>query len=126
MYYDLLAKIKNAGRAKKESFQTPFSKFDFAVAKLLVAGRYIKEAERRNIGKRSFLEITLRYEKGQPAMSDFRIVSKPSRRLYVGYRDLRSVKQGYGTGAVSTPVGILTVAEAKKRKVGGEYLFEIW
>ena len=126
MYYDLLVKIKNAEWAKKESFQTPFSKFDFAVAKILVEARYLRDVQKKNIGKKSFLEVKLRYEKSGPALSDFRVMSKPSRRFYIGYRDLQSVKQGHGLAILSTPSGIMTNREARKQKVGGEYLFQIW
>lgn len=127
MHYDLLAKIKNAYGAKKEGFQTAYSAADFAVAKILVRHRFIKDAQKRVIDKKQYLDIKLRYDdNATPSFEDFRVKSKPSRRLYTGYRDLRPVRQNYGLGILSTPKGIMTTSEARKQKVGGEYLLEIW
>ncbi len=127
MHYDLLAKIKNAQRARKENLQTPLSAFNMAVAQVLVRHGFLKEAEARAAGKKQILDIKLKYDRdGQPAMTDFKIMSKPSRRLYIGYRELKPVRQGYGVSILSTPGGIVSNREARKQKVGGEYLFEIW
>ena len=127
MHYDLLAKIKNGLRARKEVIHTPFSKLDFAVAKILAEAGYLEDAQKKSIGKKSVVELRLRYvSKNQPAISDFKIISTPKRHIYMSYRELRPVKQGYGLGVLSTPEGILNNREARKRKVGGEYLFEIW
>jgi small subunit ribosomal protein S8 len=59
-------------------------------------------------------------------VNDFKIVSKPSRHFYMDYRSLRKVKSGHGVAVLSTSKGIMTDKEARKQKVGGEYLFEIW
>jgi small subunit ribosomal protein S8 len=126
MYYDLLAKIKNAQMAKKESFQTSFSEVDLAVARLLAEKGYLKSAEKKNVGKKRVLEVKLCYKNGRGAINNFKIISKPGRRIYIGYRDIRKVKQGYGLGVLSTPLGVMTEQAARKNKVGGEYLFEIW
>lgn len=126
MYYDLLPRIKNAGVAQKESFTAPYSNLDLAVARILVEAGYLKSAEKRTIGKKNFLEIGLKYYKKKPAMTDFRLISKPSRHIYSSYRELRPVRQNYGFAVISTPKGVMTGKEAKKQKVGGEYLFEIW
>lgn len=126
MYYDLLAKVKNASRAHREGFQTAYSGQDLAVAKLLVRYRFLKDAQKRTIGKKHYIEIKLLYRDSVPAFSDFRFFSKPSRRLYYGYRELMPVRQNYGIGVVSTPQGMMTTGDARKAKVGGEYLFQIW
>ncbi|MEK7608307.1 MAG: 30S ribosomal protein S8 [Patescibacteria group bacterium] len=126
MYYNLLPKIKNGFRARKESITVPFSRMDFAVSKVLENGGYIREVEKRMVGKKAFLDIVLVYKKKEPTMSDFKIISKPSRHMYKGYREIRPVKQGYGTTILSTPKGIMTEKDARKQKVGGEHLFDIW
>lgn len=126
MHYDLLARIKNAVRARKESFLAPFSKFDLEIAQLLVAAGYLQEAQKKTLNKKQCLEVKLLYRGSEPAFTDFRVMSKPGRRLYVGYRDMKPVKQGYGVGVFSTPVGVLSNRDARKQKVGGEYLFEVW
>lgn len=126
MYWDLLAKIKNATRAKRQTMHVPYSKMDFAVAQALVKGGFIKEAQKKTSGRKNTLEIKLAYNDGKPALTDFKLVSKPSRHFYAGYRQLKSVKQGYGISVLSTPGGVVTGGEAKRTKVGGEYLFEVW
>ncbi|MEY4731898.1 MAG: hypothetical protein RL681_844 [Candidatus Parcubacteria bacterium] len=126
MYYDLLGRIKNAAHAKKETVHAPFSKFDFAVAKFLEANGYVGAVEKRTVGKKVILDVTIKYAGGAPAFTDIRLMSKPGRKLYVGYRDMGSVRQGHGYAAVSTPEGIMTNREARKKKLGGEYLFQIW
>ena len=72
------------------------------------------------------IEIVLAYPNGAPAITTVKLVSKPSRRLYAGYRDFKKIRQGYGMAVVSTPAGILDTMEAKRKKVGGQLLFEIW
>jgi len=99
---------------------------DFAVAGILVKAGYLKDVQKKTIGKKNALEIKLAYMDDQPVLNDFKILSKPSRHFYTGYRKLKTVKQGYGLSVISTPSGIMSGKEAKKTKVGGEYLFEIW
>ncbi len=126
MYYDLLAKIKNAGLVKKEGFTTSFSNFDFEVAKLLVARHYLKDVQKKTVGSKKFLEVKLNYRNGESTMDDFKIISRPSRHMYVKTEDVKRVRQGYGMGVLSTTNGVMSDMDAKKKKVGGEYLFQIW
>ena len=126
MHYDLLAKIKNAYRARKEGFQTPYSGLNYNVAKLLARYGFIKEVQKRTTDKKMYLDIKLAYQGDAPREIEFSVVSKPSRRSYAGYRDVKAVRQGYGIGVLSTPKGVMTNAEARAAKVGGEYLFQIW
>ncbi len=126
MYYDLLSKIKNATMARKDKMIVPFSRMDFAIANVLVKGGYLKSVEKETTGKKSVMVIRTGVKKKAGMVTDFRIMSKPSRHLYADYRSLRPVRQGYGLAVLSTSKGIMTEKEARKGKVGGEYLFEIW
>ena len=126
MYYDLLIRIKNAGALKREAVLAPFSNFDLAIAKVLVAAGYLADAQKKTIGKKAFLDVRLKYPNKEPMFKDFRLMSKPSRKRYSGYRELKPVKQHTGFAVLSTPQGIMTNRDARKRKVGGEYLFEVW
>lgn len=126
MHYDLLSKIKNAQAAKMESFQMPYSNLDNSVAQVLVKFKYLKEVSKKTVGKKSFLEVRIAYRGKKPAMSDFKIMSKPGRHIYTSYKDLDLVRQGYGIGIVSTPSGIMSTKDARKEKVGGEYLCQVW
>ena len=123
MYYRLLPEIKNALRAGKEKMTVPFSRMDLAVLAVLAENGYIKSAEKEMAGKKNVIVIRLG---GKHKEIDFKLLSKPSRRSYTDYRSLHRVMQGYGLGVLSTPLGIMSAAGAKKKKVGGEYLFQIW
>jgi len=126
MYTDLLIKIKNAQQAKKESIKMAYSNMDWRVAEILAANKYIESVEKKGRPPKRALEIKLRYIDNRGAINGVKFISKPSRRIYIGYKDLKPVRNGYGIGVISTPRGIMTTREARKNKVGGQMLFEIW
>ena len=72
------------------------------------------------------IDIKLKYENDRPGITDYKLVSKPSRALYFGYKDIKLIKNGFGVGIITTPHGIMTTNDARKQKVGGKILFEIW
>jgi small subunit ribosomal protein S8 len=125
MYYRLLPELKNALRAGKEKMAVPFSRMDLAVLSVLAENGYIKSAEKELAGKRNIITIRLGGKHSSKDM-DFKVLSKPSRRFYSDARSLQRVRQGYGLGVLSTSAGIMSAMDAKKKKVGGEYLFQIW
>jgi len=126
MYIDLLIKIKNAQMSKKENIKTSYSKMDEEILNILKINKYIEDFEKKGKGVKRILDIKLKYNDGQGVINGIKFISKPSRQIYSGYRDMTSVKQGYGLSVVSTPDGLLTAREAKKNKVGGQLLFEMW
>jgi small subunit ribosomal protein S8 len=123
MYYQLLPQIKNATRARKDKMTVPFSKMDQAVLASLATAGYIKSVEKEAVGKKNFLVVRLAKS---GVVNDFKLISKPSRHFYADYRSLKRVMQGHGVGVLSTSKGVMTDREARKQKLGGEYLFEIW
>ena len=127
MYTDLLTKIKNAQKARKDLLKVAYSNLDFAISELLVKNNYLESAAKKGRMPKRIIEIKLKYSQGgQGVINDIHVLSKPSRRLYSGYKELQKVKQGYGLGVISTSKGLLTSQEARKMKVGGQLLFEIW
>jgi len=127
MYIDTLARIKDALQRKKERIKVPYSRLDEAVLESLVKYGYLEEVSRKGRGIRRIAEIKFKYDKdGQPLISDLNFISKPSRRMYIGWKDIKKSHQGYGHYFLSTPKGIMVDFEARKNKVGGELLFEIW
>ncbi|MBI2623008.1 MAG: 30S ribosomal protein S8 [Candidatus Liptonbacteria bacterium] len=126
MYYDTIIKVKNAQMARKESLTVPYSRMDHAVLRALAEKRFVKEVQRKTVGRRSVLEVKLSYEGGKPRIEGVKIVSKPSRRMYRPSAELKPVRQGFGIAILSTSKGVMSNSEARKQKVGGEYLFEIW
>ena len=125
---DLIIRIKNGVRAKQDSVSVPFSNVRSAILEKLADKGFIKLLSKKSAKKTGkSLEIgILYYPNGKPRVSEVKRISKPSRRIYKGYGDLHPIKQGYGSVIISTPKGILSDDEARKEKVGGEVLFNIW
>ena len=123
MYIDLVNKIKNAEAARKKSLKVRFTKMDASVAKLLEEKGFLKKVEVKGRNPKRILEIEPSTDR---PIQGVKVLSKPSRRLYAGYKELKSVKGGFGFLFISTPKGVLTDREARKEKVGGQLLFEIW
>lgn len=124
---DLLSQINNAILAKKDRLQVPVSKLKLEVCRLLTEEGFIRGYGAVEGRPRGSIQIVLRYdESGVPAISHIARVSKPGRRVYRGADDLAPVRNGLGTGIVSTSQGLLTDRQARERRVGGELLCEIW
>ena len=123
---DTIIQIKNAGTAGKESVAIPYSKFRYAVAQALLSEGYIAAVDKKTRKQKKMIEIVIAYEEGKPRIEGVKRISKLSRRLYSASKNLWRVRQGYGDLFLSTPRGVLSAREAKKRRVGGEVLFEVW
>ncbi|MBU6141647.1 30S ribosomal protein S8 [Patescibacteria group bacterium] len=127
MYLDLLTKIKNGQVVKKESVKMPYSEMDFAVAELLAKFKFVDAAFKKGRAPKRVLDVKLRYDKeGKGAIQGVLVLSRPSRRVYAGYKDIHPVRQGYGMLVLSTPKGVMDGKSAKQQKLGGQLLFQIW
>lgn len=122
---DLIIRIKNGYMARKDVVLLPFSKFKESVLLKLKNLGYIADFAIEGESKK-YLKIELNYENGEPRFTDVKIFSKPGRRWYSSYKDIKSVKGGMGHAILSSSKGIMTDREAKKLQVGGELLFYIW
>ena len=122
---DMLIRIKNANVAGREVVYIPYSRFKHDLAKSLSQAGCIGDVEVKGKRVRKAIEVVLRYEGDRPLVNDVRMLSKPSRRLYASYKELRPSRHG-GIVLVTTPKGILTENAAKKEKVGGQLIAEIW
>lgn len=123
---DMFSRIKNAQAVGAAVVLLPYSKLKMEIARAFLRRNFIKEINKRNKKNRKFIEITLFYEDKIPLIRDIKRVSKVSRRIYKGAKEIKSVRQGYGALILSTPKGILTDKEARKENVGGEIMCEIW
>lgn len=112
--------------ARKEYVRIPYSKGDLAVAEVLAKKHFVGAVSKKGKGVKRIIEILIKYEGDKGIIRGTKFLSKPSRRLYIGYKEVRPVKQGFGVLVLSTPRGIMTGSEARREKVGGEVLFEIW
>ena len=126
MYINTLVRIKNAIARKFDKVKIPHANLDLAILEKLAKVGYITSAVKKGRGVKRIIEIVLKYDSGRPAITNMKFLSRPSHRKYVGYSDIKSSKDGIGNYILSTPKGILTDREARKQKVGGELLFEIW
>ncbi len=124
---DQIIRIKNAQIAFKDKVLIPYSKLKFQVALILAREGFVQSVEKKAKKTEKFIEIVLKYQDNRrPAIIDVKRISKPGRRMYMGYKDIRSSKQGFGRFIISTSKGIMTDKEVRKNKLGGEVLFEIW
>jgi small subunit ribosomal protein S8 len=124
---DLLARIRNAQIAKHDRLDVPASRLKAEVVKLLKEEGFIKNFREIAGTPVGTLRIFLRYSgEGVPAISHLRKVSKPGRRVYRKADEIQPVRNGLGIGIVSTSQGLLTDAQARERRVGGELLCQIW
>ncbi len=123
-FTDLIIRIKNGYMARKETILVKKSRFNESILKKLKELNYVASYEQAEDAH--YYEVSLKYDEGMPAVTEVRIFSKPGRRYYVSYKDLKPVIGGMGYSVISTPKGIITNLEAQKEKVGGELLFNIW
>lgn len=123
MYIDLLTRIKNSSAAGHDSLRVKYSRMDASILGILEKRGFLKRFEVKGRLPKRIIEIELNPNR---PIRGVKFISKPSRRLYSGYKEIRSSKGGRGLLVLSTPKGILGDKEARKDKVGGEVLFEIW
>jgi len=122
-----LVRLKNAGAVKKATVAIPYSAFKLAIAEKLREAGYVAGIEKKGKKVRKTLDVVLKYdEAGKPVINGARRISKPGRRMYRSVHEITSVRYGHGSLILSTPKGIKTDKEARKEKIGGEALFEIW
>lgn len=121
---NILTSIRNAQAINKRNCYVPFSRQSETVLNVLKQAGYIADVTTTTPtqeSERPVLQITLIPGK----IHKINRLSKPGRRLYVGYREIPTVMRGFGTVIISTPNGILTGKQAKEQKVGGELICEI-
>ena len=123
---DLLTRIRNGQRARKDSVVSPASKLRTRVLDVLQREGYIRGYSEEGMGPVKGVRIELKYFEGQPAIKHVARVSKPGRRIYSGATELPRVMNGLGITIVSTPRGVLSDAEAREQNVGGEVLAEVF
>ncbi len=120
---DFLTKLRNASRARGEVVTDRYSKLKETVANIMVQKGFIKEAAVNREQKYPLLVMTLDHTRD--ALSIKRI-SKPGQRIYIPAQNVKKIRSGLGIGLYSTSKGVLTDSEARKAKVGGEYICEIY
>ena len=123
---DMLTRIRNGQRAKKDSVVSPASSLRTRVLDVLQREGYIRGYSEEALGAHKGIRIELKYFEGAPAIQHVARVSKPGRRVYSGSQELPIIRNGLGITIVSTPRGVLSDAEARAQNVGGEILAEVF
>ena len=123
---DMIARIKNAQSRNHKKVQLPSSKFKIKIAEVLKSEGYIIDYKVSQETNKPYLEISLKYNSGNPVISSIQRVSKPGRRVFSRAESLPKINNGLGIAIISTPKGVMTDIDARKQKIGGEIICKVF
>ena len=123
---DMIARIKNAQLRNHKKVQLPSSKFKVKIAEVLKSEGYIIDYKVSQESNKPYLEISLKYNSGNPVISSIQRVSKPGRRIFSTAESLPKINNGLGIAIISTPKGVMSDIDARKQKVGGEIICKVF
>jgi small subunit ribosomal protein S8 len=123
----MLTRIRNGALARHERVEMPHSKLKEHVATVMRAEGYLDDVRTSESDEAKLLTLVLRYGRDrESAIDGLRRVSTPGRRVYVRHDRINRVCSGMGISILSTSRGVMTDREARKQRVGGELLCEVW
>lgn len=122
---DFLIRLKNAYLSKRKTVKVNYSSMIFAIAKILKEKDFLSSVKEIKDGNKRFIEIMLLYKDKEPAISEVKIISKPSIHVYADSKNLPKTKGRYGITIISTSKGIMTGWQAKKDNLGGEVICQV-
>lgn len=124
---DFVIRIKNAALARRREILVPYTRITKEIAKVLEKEGFLEEVKEQTVNKKKILKLRVRYKNRTPVLTDVKIISKPSIRVYTPSKNINtSQRKGMFIFILSTSKGILTGHEAEKKNLGGEVLFKIW
>ena len=124
---ELLTRIRNALRARFNRVELAHSRLREAICRVLVAEGFLTAMDVAGAGVQKKLNLTLRYSPTREAViTGIQRVSRPSIRRYAGAKTMPRISGGIGIHVVSTPLGVITDREARRKNVGGEVLLKVW
>lgn len=123
---DMLTRIRNASATSKREVALPYSKLKYAMAKILEREGYVGKVSEKETGKYKELVIELKYKGKDSVITKMSRVSRPGRRVYAKHDELPRVLSDMGVAIISTPNGLMTNKEARKRHLGGEIICEVY
>jgi len=124
---DFLTRIRNAIRARHQKLDVPASKLKAEIARILKEEGYISNFKTTEENGRPVLRVYLKYgANNEAAIRDLERISRPGCRVYIGHDEIRRVQGGLGISIMTTPRGVMTGRQARREKVGGELLCEVW
>ena len=122
---DMLARIKNAQVRNHSKVSLPSSRFKAKIADVLKSEGYIIDYK-INDDRKPLIEINLKYNSGNPVINTIERISKPGRRIFSSANSLPKINNGLGIAIVSTPQGVMTDVDARKKKLGGEIICKVF
>ena len=123
---DMIARVKNAQARNHKKVELPSSNFKSKIADILKNEGFIKDCKVLDNGKKPILTLELKYHSGNPVISNFERISKPGRRIFSSASSLPKINNGLGIAIVSTPQGVMTDVDARKKKLGGEIICKVF
>jgi small subunit ribosomal protein S8 len=123
---DLLTRIRNAVMVGKHEITVPSSNIKVTVAKQLKKAGYVTGVKVEAGKPRDILVVTINNPGENSTINEIKRLSKPGRRVYVSADDIPRVKSGRGIVLVSTSKGVVTGTEARKQRLGGELLLQVF
>lgn len=123
---DMLTRVRNALAVKKAEVVLPFSKIKYEIAKILKKEDYLEEVEKVE-DRFPQLKLVLKYDASRrPAISHLKRISKPGRRVYLSKENIPYILNDLGIAILSTSRGLMTNKQARRGKIGGEFICEVW
>jgi len=125
---DMISSINNAQAVgKKQVAFYPYSNFKYSILELLKREGFIENIEKKGRLSKRKIVVDLKYdEEGTSKITKIKKVSKQGQRIYSTYKEMRPVKSGHGFSVVTTSKGLMTNKEARREKIGGEIICDIW
>ncbi len=125
---DMLTRIRNAQAAKKSEVVMPYSKLKHTLADILTGEGFVASVsvDDSEGGVKKSLKIKLKYSAGKPVIHHIKRVSTPGRRVYVGVKKLPYVFDNLGIAIISTSKGLMSNKQARKERMGGEVICEVF
>lgn len=123
---DFLTRIRNGAAARLVEVKAPTSKVKYAIAKILEREGYVEHVSESIEDNHKVISVSIKYSGKEPVLRAVKRVSKPGGRVYRGAGELPRVLSDIGIAIVSTSAGIMTNKDARRRKLGGEVLCEIY
>ena len=124
---DFIIRIKNASMSRRKKVIMPYAKVIKEIGSVLVNAGFLESIKEEKVKEKKVLEVSIKYDKRIPVVSDVGIISKPSLRVYANAKDIPGIqKKGMTAIVISTSKGIMLGRDAYKKGIGGEVLFRIW
>lgn len=124
---DMLTRIRNANRVRKDHVDIPTSKMKVAIARILKEEGFVKYYKTMRNNKQGMIRIFMKYGPNkEPVLNGLLRISKPGIRRYLGVGDIPQVRGGLGIAILSTSQGIMTGLECRRKHIGGEILCLVW